>query len=170
MFQYHMTSSPEAVLQNIQKWIGEKNEFSVSQLSNPKAHFTIQLSPYESNVVLPITVAFPKGLDKLIFGWNWVLEDMDSKAYKAITDNRRKENIIISLQNKSRERNLILQGSPDAYNLSQLAIHRLLPAIELTRDYFRNIIMDLIYMWAFVMLQFEKHDMSRAGFNPADYI
>ncbi|MGD9673382.1 MAG: DUF2299 family protein [Candidatus Nitrosocosmicus sp.] len=165
-----MAESPNTLLENIKNWMREKNEFQISQLSNPKAHFSIQISPYKQNVVPPITIAFPKGTDSLIFGWNWLLEVMDTKAYSSITDNRRKENIIMTLQNESRKRNLILQGSPDMYNLAQLAVHRLIPSIELTKDKFRNIVMDLIYLWALAMLQFEKQGMNKAGFNPSDYV
>lgn len=165
-----MAESPNTLLENIKNWIREKNEFQISHLSNPKAHFSIQISPHQQNVIPPITIAFPKGMDSLIFGWNWLLEVMDTKAYSSITDNRRKENIIMTLQNECKSRNLILQGNPDMYNLAQLAVHRLIPSNELTKDNFRNIVMDLIYLWALAMLQFERHDMSRAGFNPSDYI
>jgi hypothetical protein len=58
----------------------------------------------------------------------------------------------------------------DADRLEQLAITKSLPVNEVTKDNYRNILLNLMDMWRFLMEQSERHDMNRAKFNPADYI
>lgn len=164
------SSSPEIILEDIKDWINDLGKLSVTPYNNPNSHFSIWVSLPDSNIIQPIMVTYPKNNGKMLFGWHWLMEDMDSKAYHAITDITKKLHLTNSFRSESMRRNFILQFEPDIYNLSGIAIFKFIPIDELTKESFRGIMLDMMYMWGYLMSLFEKNDMSRAGFNPSDYI
>ena len=164
------SSTPEIILEDIKDWINDLGKLSVTPYNNPKSHFSIWVSLPDSNMIQPIMVTYPKNIGKILFGWHWLMEDMDSKAYHAITDITKKLHLTNSFRNESMRRKFILQFEPDIYNLSGIAIFKFIPIDELTKESFSGIMLDLMYMWGYLMSLFEKNDMSRAGFNPSDYI
>jgi hypothetical protein len=161
---------PEKVLEDIKKWATEKSKFIISPYDNPQSHFSVWITTPEPHKIIPIMVTYPKQDDKILMGWRWRQLELDIKAYEAIKDIGRKENIMRAVKSECLARNLTLGVNPNIYNLEEMAIHRILSVSDLTKQMFRNIILDLMYMWVFLMSQFEQHDMSRAGFNPSDYI
>jgi hypothetical protein len=165
------TPSPEKLLEDIKSWTTKKGKLTIEPYDNPNAHFSIWVSPLEPHVIIPIMVAYPKGDNRILMGWNWKPEDSNIKAYAAIKDRRRKESIMRAVQGECITRGFTLGVEPpDIDHLEQMAITRSLPVNDLTRDRYGNTLWNLMYMWGFLMSQFERHDMSRAGFNPADYI
>lgn len=163
-------SSPGTILENIKNWINETGKLSISPYDNPKAHFSIWVKLPNSNELQPIMVTYPKSGDKILFGWNWLLEDVDQKAYHAIRDKVAKENLTNSFRNEAIKRNFLPNFSPDIYNLEGIAIFRYLSIEELTKDNFRGVMNDLMFMWRYLMTLFEKQGMNKDGFKPSDYI
>jgi hypothetical protein len=104
-------------------------------------------------------------------GWNWGPGEMNIKAYAAIKDRARKESILNGIKAQCIARNLTLGiRPPNVDNLEQMAITDTIPINELTERRYLNTLVNLKIMWGFLMYQFEQHNMSRAGFNPSDYI
>ncbi len=164
------SSTPEIILEDIKDWINDLGKLSVTPHNNPKSHFSIWVSLPDSNKIQPIMVTYPKNNGKILFGWHWLMEDMDSKAYHAIMDITKKLHLTKSFRNESMRRKFIIQFEPDIYNLSGIAIFKFMPIYELTKESFSGIMLDLMYMWGYLMSLFEKNDMCKAGFNPSDHI
>ena len=89
------TPSPEKLLEDIKSWTTKKGKLTIEPYDNPNAHFSIWVSPLEPHVIIPIMVAYPKGDNRILMGWNWKPEDSNIKAYAAIKDRRRKESFRI---------------------------------------------------------------------------
>jgi len=162
--------TPEIILENIKEWINDLGKLSITPHKNPKCHFSIWVSLPESSIIQPIMVTYPKNDEKILFGWHWLMEAMDSKAYHAITDISKKLHLTNSFRNEAMKRKFILQFEPDIFKLKGIAIFKFIPINELTKESFRGVMLDLMYMWGYLMSLFENNDMSRAGFNPSDYI
>lgn len=162
--------SPEIIQDEIKNWTTEKTKLVVRPQDNPKTHFSIWVSAPTPPIIIPIMVAYPKGGNTIMMGWRWGPEDLD-KAYAAIRDRGRKEGVLRAIQGACTARGLTLGiDPPDIDHLEQMAITKEIPVSDLTKERYRKTILDLMFMWAFLMSQFEKHNMSRANFSFADYI
>jgi hypothetical protein len=96
---------------------------------------------------------------------------LDVKAYAAFKDRGRKESVRRVLRNECMVRGLDIGINPaDVDRLEQLAITKSILVNNITKDNYRNTLVNLMDMWRFLMSQFEQHDISGANFNPADYI
>lgn len=166
------TPPPEKLLEDISNWATEKNKFIIEPYNNPQTHFSIWIKEPEPQKIMPIAVAYPKRSDnRIMMGWNWRPKYWDIKAYAAIKDRGRKESILIAVKAECIALNLTLGvDPPNIDKLERLAVTRSLPVNALTKDRFRDTMVNLMYMWGFLMSQFEQHNMSRANFDPSDYI
>lgn len=124
--------------------------------------------PSENNIQ-PVSIAFPKEDEKIVFSWNWIMEDIDSRAYHSIKDNTIKENLTNEFRKEVIKRSFQPVFIPNIYKLSEVAIIRLLPVMEFTKENFGEIIDEMVYMWALLMSLFKKY-MNKSDFNLSEHI
>jgi hypothetical protein len=166
-----LSKTPEKVLEDITKWIHKINSLTIQKKDNPDSHFNIIILSNKPGLKR-ITVSYPKRSgDKILMGWGWRLLDMDIKAYAAIKDRDRKESIMNPIAMECKARKLGMRLIPeDIYRFEELKLYRYLHVDELDQSIFFSTMFDLWYMVQVIMEQFEKQNMSRAGFNPDEHI
>ena len=163
--------TPDKLLENIIKWTEERTKFILEEYANPMTHFSIFVKEPEPHKITPVTVAYPKGHEDIVqMGWGWRPKEIDRKAYAAIKDRSRKRSVLGSLNAECINRGLTLIVKPNIDNLEEIQIITSIPIDSLTGDKYYDALINLMLMWGFLMHQFQQHNMSRAGFNPADYI
>lgn len=103
-------------------------------------------------------------------GWGWRLEEIDRKAYAAIKDGSRKERVFGALNAQCVNKGLTLIVKPNIDNLEEVQIITNIPINDITGDRYYSTLTNLQFLWGYLMYLFERHNMSRAGSSPADYI
>lgn len=164
-----LVESPETILEKIKNWIDETGKLAISPYDNPQSHFSIWVKLPNSNALQPMMVTYPRNGEQILFGWNWLLTYIDSKAYHAIQDEDRKKNLTNSFKNEAIKRNFLPHFNPNIYNLEGIAIFRYLSIDKLTKENFWEVMNDMMFMWGYLMQLFQNHGMNKAGFNPSDY-
>jgi hypothetical protein len=163
--------SPEKILDDIKTWTTEKNKLVVRPREDPNAHFSVLVSLPIPHRIIAITVAYPKAGDKIIMGWIWIPEESDRKAYAAFKDRKRKESVRTALEEECRARGLTIGTEPaNVDRLERLAISKFISISDFTRENYKTALWNLMEMWWFLMSKFEEYDMSRASFDPSEYI
>jgi hypothetical protein len=162
--------TPEKVLETIKCWIVETGKFELTQENDPKTFFSFWIIPkVEERGTKRIFVTYPRQFSQsnmIIVGWGWELLETDQNAYSAVKEIKLKENLLGAIKHECYSRGLILSVLPDEVNLKVIKISRLMPLETISEPKFINAIFELWYMWAFLMRQFEKNNMSRAGSDP----
>lgn len=153
------------ILETIKIWIAETGIFNLVQENYPNTYFSFWIIPEkEDNSNKRIFVTYPKQLnDMIMVGWGWELPKIDQKAYSAVKHMRPKNNILGVLKHHCYSRGLILSIEPDEINLRVIKISRLLSLETINKTILLDTVFELKYMWALLMDQFEKNNMSRAG-------
>lgn len=162
--------TPEKVLETINDWIVETGKFDLTQENDPKTFFSFWIIPkMEERGTKRIFVTYPRQFspsNTIIVGWGWELLEIDQNAYSAVKEIKLKENLLGAIKHECYSRGLVLSVLPDEVNLKVIKISRLIPLEVINKSIFLNVIFELWYMWGFLMQQFEKNDMSRAGSDP----
>ncbi|MDP9288066.1 MAG: hypothetical protein M3P08_07700 [Thermoproteota archaeon] len=180
------------ILETIKIWIAETGIFNLVQEDYPDTYFSFWITPKkEDNSNKRIFVTYPKQLnfptadvsagtttnetnqalslsknDMIMVGWGWELPKTEQKAYSAIKYMTPKNNILGVMKHHCYSRGLRLSIEPDEVNLRVIKISRLLSLETINKSILLNTVLELKYMWALLMDQFEKNNMSRAGSDP----
>jgi hypothetical protein len=160
---------PEKVLKNIKKWIKAHGKFNIEEVFDPTTYFTLKLTSKQHPEALAFSVIYSmdsEPANTMMVGWGWMLRDIDIKAYASYKDCSVKLNIIKSIDDRCHSKGLLMSFEPDEYNLEGMRVWKNLQIEGLTKQEFMSTLRDEAHMFEFVMGEFEKYNMSRAGFDP----
>ena len=147
----------------------EEDKFIITEEQNPLTSFFLRVDDkLTPNSIIPLFIFAPKQdkIDKIIVLWKWSLLPEYRESFLAINDSVKKE-VGMDIEEGCMLMHLLLKFTPNITDLKYIEVQKVIRIDGLTKDRLFDTMVQVHHGFAFVMRQFEKHNLSRPAFDPS---